>query len=78
MTTVFYLYHLGERQPSGYRDDKNVGVYSTAENARQAIERYKDKPGFKQHPERWEIREYVVDRDDWVNGFDKDTHERIG
>jgi hypothetical protein len=48
-----------------------VGAYSTADKVRQALVRVRDKPGFRDHPERWAIVECILDQpDDWAEGFD--------
>jgi hypothetical protein len=46
-----------------------VGVYSTEECAKAAIQRLKNKPGFADRLEGFEIAEYEVDDDHWEEGF---------
>ncbi len=77
MNSVFFLYHLDEKQSDGFQGRKSIGIYSTANEARLAIRRLRDKPGFRSYPERWRICERTLDRDDWTAGFNKETHERI-
>jgi len=77
MTLVFELSHLDEKLPDGFQGQKSIGTYSTRQKAEEAIERLRDMPGFRDYPERWHIREWTVDRDDWANGFDKDTDKPI-
>jgi len=77
MTVVYNVVHLEEKKPDGFQDYKSVGVYSTRKKAEEAIERYRDLPGFRDHPERWHIKEVTLDETDWVNGFDKETHQRL-
>ena len=77
MSSVYFLYHLEEKQPNGFQGRKLIGVYSTAEKAREAVARIGNKPGFKEHPELWNVQEQPVDRDDWTQGFDHETHGRL-
>ncbi len=68
-SSVFILFHVHEFE-DGHEDVKIIGVYSTEERARQARERVKDQPGFRDHPECFEISEHQVDgRDDWPEGY---------
>ena len=46
-----------------------IGVYETEEDARAAIERLKGKPGFVDFPEGFQINQYELGRDGWVDGF---------
>lgn len=77
MTTVYFLDHVEEKQDDGYQGRKPIGVYSTAELAREAIRRLRDMPGFRDYPERWRIVERTLDKDDWTEGFDIATDEPI-
>ncbi|MDP9023786.1 MAG: hypothetical protein M3N13_00240 [Candidatus Eremiobacteraeota bacterium] len=49
---------------------KSIGLYSTRENAEAAIERVKDKPGFRSRQDGFEIDEIRLDKDSWVDGFE--------
>ena len=77
MTRVYFLYHIDENKTDGYHHGKIVGIYSSADKARAAIERMRDKPGFKDYPERWKIYPRTLDRDSWTEGFVTETHQRI-
>ncbi len=68
MTMVFLLWHVHEIS-SEQDDDKLIGVYSTKENAEHAISRTKNRPGFNKRLGRFEIAEYVLDEDNWRDGF---------
>jgi hypothetical protein len=46
-----------------------IGVYSTEPEARTAIERLKDKPGFQDSLEGFRICPYEINRDHWTEGF---------
>jgi hypothetical protein len=77
MTSGYFLHHLEDKREDGFQGYKVAGVYSTVEKAREAIRRLRDMPGFRDYPERWEICERTLDHDDWADGFDKETHERV-
>ena len=65
---VFQLYHT--HVFSDDREDvKELGIYSTREKAEQALARATQLPGFRDSPERLEIAEAYVDRDEWTEGF---------
>jgi hypothetical protein len=64
------VYVLWHNSSSGHSEDaKLIGIYSNNNNAQEAISRLQDKPGFRDHPEGFEISTYVVDKDGWVEGF---------
>ncbi len=67
MKSCFLLWHthtVGDDD-----NEKLIGVYASWIDAEAAIQRVKDKPGFKDHPEGFEICEYVIGRDGWTEGF---------
>ena len=65
---VFPLWHVHEF--FAQEDDvKLIGIYSSREQAQLAAERAKSLPGFRDHPERFQISEYELDRDHWLEGF---------
>jgi hypothetical protein len=49
-----------------------IGVYSTEAEARSAIERRKDKPGFVDYPDGFQIHERTIGVEGWVDGFVRD------
>lgn len=46
-----------------------LGVYSTEELAQARIGRCTDLPGFRDHPESFEISRYEIDHDEWTEGY---------
>ena len=68
MTKVYLLWHV-HTDDDDVDDEKLIGVYSTEEKAKDAIERLKEKPGFRDYPDGFEICDDVVDRDSWTEGF---------
>lgn len=65
MQIVYLVWHTNPLND----DQKLIGIYSTEKNARNAIERVKDKPGFKDSPEGLEVFSHQLDRDGWIEGF---------
>ncbi|MBR1444893.1 MAG: hypothetical protein IJ583_15330 [Firmicutes bacterium] len=55
----------------GYDENKILGIYTSKENASDAIKRYRCLDGFKEYPEEcFCIKEYILDKDmDWNGGF---------
>jgi len=46
-----------------------IGAYSSEEQAKAAIERLRNKEGFVDFPQGFEIYSRELDRDSWVKGF---------
>lgn len=65
---VFLLQHVA-RQDTENEDVKNIGIYSSENAAKAAINRLKDKPGFKLYPDSFNIGPYILDFDYWQEGF---------
>ena len=57
------------RVDSDSEDCKLLGVYSSAAAARAAVDRLRDKPGFRGYPDGFEVAEYELDRDTWTDGL---------
>lgn len=64
---VFMLHHTITR--GDVEDDKIIGVYATRSSAEAAIERLKDKPGFRDPRGVFGIGPYKLDMDYWADGF---------
>ena len=68
MNSVFLLWYV--RAPdSADEHELLIGVYSTEEEARAAIERLKNKPGFVNSQDGFQILPYEINRDHWTEGF---------
>ncbi len=65
--TVYLVQHV--RDPDGDEDVKVIGIYSTRDAAQQAVDRTVKLPGFRDHPDGFDIDEYTVDADYWKSGF---------
>jgi hypothetical protein len=62
---VFVVQH--EAEETG--DVKLIGVYSSADAAERAIDRLRDKPGFRDQPQGFSVDPYPIDQDHWSEGF---------
>ena len=67
-TSVYLLLHSYEEE-SGAENEKLIGVYSSEERAKEALEQVRRQPGFRDHLDGFEIDEYVLDRTGWREGF---------
>lgn len=77
MTHVYFLYHVHVDPVSGRRRAKTIGTFSSEELARIAMEDVGKRPGFRDHPDGWDIRRRTVDKTSWTEGFDKATHRKL-
>lgn len=64
---VYLLWHSYESELS--EDEKLVGAYASESDAKLAIERLKNKPGFCYYPDGFEISECRLGQDIWESGF---------
>jgi homoserine kinase type II len=69
MISVYLLQHSYENESTEVT--KIIGIYSSRERAELILEKYKALPGFKEYPESFNIDEYEIDKDNWVEGFIK-------
>ncbi len=67
MDSVYILWHT--RDLNGEDNEKLIGVYRSEEDAKAAIERLKDKPGFKEAQDAFEVHKYLLNRTGWEEGF---------
>lgn len=49
-----------------------IGIYETEAEAKAAIDRLKNKPGFVAFPQGFQVHTYVLGRDGWPEGFVND------
>ena len=78
MKIIYVLHHIYNIDED-CEDLKIIGIYSSLDAAEQAVNRLKDKPGFREFPNvrdvdqieesGFEISEALIDRDGWVEGF---------
>jgi hypothetical protein len=69
MTDVVHLLWFAREMPEEDDIELLIGVYSSNDEARAAIERMKDKPGFADFPQGFEVCSYSLDSDHWTDGF---------
>jgi hypothetical protein len=67
MNSVFLLWHVHEMDDAD--DEKLIGVYRTEADAKAAIERVKNQPGFVDLQEGFTISSYELNRDHWTEGY---------
>ena len=67
MDSVSILWHIHE--VGGTNNEKLIGVYKTDADAKAAIERLKDKPGFRDTLEGFQVNEHLVGKDGWTEGY---------
>lgn len=67
MTKVYVLWHC--HQLEGHDEEMMLGVFSTREKASEAITHLRTQPGFKDHPDGFQIGERTIDRMSMEEGF---------
>ncbi len=65
---VFLLQHVHVHE-NGEEDVSLIGVYSTSENAENALQRAKKLPGYRDAPDGFCIDCYRLDEDHWTEGY---------
>jgi hypothetical protein len=68
MASVFVVQHV-HSQEDGIEDVKFIGVYSSREKADAAVARLSSLRGFSDAPDGFHVDEYLVDKDQWVEGY---------
>lgn len=68
MDAVYIVEHSHEF-PNGKEDIKLIGVYTSDEAARAAVERLRLQPGFCDHPDGFTVSKYPLNQDHWTDGF---------
>jgi len=48
---------------------KIIGLYSSERRASDAIARLSKMPGFRDYPSGFHVDRYILDRDNWSEGF---------
>jgi hypothetical protein len=46
-----------------------IGAYQTEQDAAAAIERLRNKPGFRDFPQGFKAEPYELNKDHWTEGF---------
>jgi hypothetical protein len=75
MDDVHLLWYIRE-WAGGEDTELLIGVYRTEANARDAIERLKNQPGFVEYPEGFLVVPYELGKDHWTEGFARMPRDR--
>lgn len=67
MNEVFTLQHSYKN--NGNEETKFIGIYTTEQEAKNAIERLKSQSGFKDRPNDFYIDKYQLNKDNWSEGY---------
>jgi homoserine kinase type II len=62
---LWFVNEMAEREDA----ELLIGVYYREAEAKAAIQRLKNKPGFVNFPEGFQVHPYELDRDHWTEGF---------
>lgn len=73
MDRVYLLYHTHGDEDEIEENRKLIGIFSTPERAVQTRDSVRDKPGFRDYPDGFEIVDHRLDNVGWVDGFVSDT-----
>ena len=68
MSSVQLLWFVRERK-DGEETELLIGVYETEQDAKAAIERLREKPGFADFPQGFVTAQYEINKDHWTEGF---------
>ena len=70
MSETIHLLWFVKEVPEGQEDiELLIGVYSSEGEAKAAIDRLKDKRGFADFREGFQICPYELNHDHWIDGF---------
>ncbi|GAA6170139.1 DUF7336 domain-containing protein [Sessilibacter corallicola] len=67
MRKIYLLWHVHEQENRD--DEKLIGAYASESDAKAAIDRLKEKPGFRYQPEGFQICPYTLGEDHWTEGY---------
>ena len=68
MTSVYVLHHV-VREFEDDEDAKLIGIYSSEDEARKAVVRLADQPGFRGSADGFQFEPYQSNKDHWTEGF---------
>ncbi len=69
MDSVYLLYHLRKDDPESDTQLLLIGAYRSEDDAKAAIKRLKNKPGFAKYPDGFEYHAYTLGVENWSDGF---------
>ena len=68
MDSVFLLWYV-HAPDTANENELLIGAYTAEEEAKSAIERLRDRPGFVNGPDGFQVHRYELNRDNWTDGF---------
>jgi hypothetical protein len=68
VTTAYLLWYVREWD-EGEDTELLIGVYQSEADAKEAIGRLKEQPGFVAYPEGFTIILYEIGKDHWTEGY---------
>lgn len=69
MNSIVHLLWFVQERDDGEDVELLIGVYDTESAAEAAIQRLRDKPGFVNFPQGFQIHSREVGQDSWMEGF---------
>jgi len=66
---IVYLLWFVREWDDGEDTELLIGVYQTEADAKEAIGRLKEQPGFAAYPEGFTIHPREIGKDSWTDGF---------
>lgn len=69
MSQDYYEFWHMRVDAEGRDFDKQLGIYSTQDNAESGLALLRDRPGFRDHPDGFEILDGTMDRTGMTEGF---------
>ena len=69
MSDIVWLLWFEQEWEEGEDTELLIGVYRTEDAAKGAIERLKDRSGFRDYPEGFQVYSRTLDKDSWTEGF---------
>jgi hypothetical protein len=70
MSVLYMLWHCYQPGPDvDHDEEKFIGIYSTEEKAKTALEQLRTQPGFGDDPDGFYIHPQRVDGTGWDEGF---------
>lgn len=76
MDIVYVLQHSYETA-FGEEETKLIGVFSTKQAAKAAVNTLKSAPGFRDLPDHFSINKYSIDQAHWTEGFITKSYELL-
>jgi hypothetical protein len=67
--SVYLLYHLRKEDPESDTQLLLIGAYRSENDAKAAIKRLRNKPGFAKYPDGFEYHAYALGVENWSDGF---------